>query len=118
MRPYRNKTTPCTGFFFCTPLGHETGLPNTKVFTLTQCVARPPGNLTTAMRVSIDIAVQRCEVRKVVQMMQHASVHLAHHYRHRWYAGVSFASVLALLLRLMVEFMLAIDIHFQGVMVG
>ena len=20
MRPYRNKTTPCTGFFFCTPL--------------------------------------------------------------------------------------------------
>ena len=22
MRPYRNKTTPCTGFFFCTPLGY------------------------------------------------------------------------------------------------
>ena len=72
-----------------------------------------------AMRVSIDIAVQRCEVRKVVQMMQHASVHLAHHYRHCWYAGVSFASFLTLLLGLMpVEFMLAIDTHFQGVMVG
>ena len=70
------------------------------------------------MQVSIDIAVQRCEVRKVVQMMQHASVHLAHHYRHHWYAGVSFTSVLALLLGLMVEFMLAIDTHFQGVMVG
>ena len=71
------------------------------------------------MRVSIDIAVQHCEVGKVVQMMQHVSVHLAHHYRHCWYAGVSFASVLMLLLRrLMVEFMLAIDTHFQGVMVG
>jgi hypothetical protein len=21
MSPYRNKTTPCTGFFFCIPLG-------------------------------------------------------------------------------------------------
>ena len=70
------------------------------------------------MRVSTDIAVQRCKVRKVVQMMQHASVHLAHHYCHRWYAGMSFAPVLALLLVLMVEFMLAIDTHFQGVMVG
>ena len=71
------------------------------------------------MRVSIDIAVQRCEVGKVMQMMQHVSVHLAHHYRHHWYAGVSFTSVLMLLLgRLMVEFMLAIDTHFQGVMVG
>jgi len=29
-----------------------------------------PGNLTTAMRVSIDIAVQHCKVRKVMQMMQ------------------------------------------------
>ena len=65
------------------------------------------------MRVSIDIAVQRCAVRKVVQMMQHASVHLAHHYGHRWYAGVSFGSILTLLLGLMVEFMLAIDTHFQ-----
>ena len=70
------------------------------------------------MRVSIDITVQHCKVRKVVQMMQPASVHLAHHYSHRWYADVSFASVLVLLLRLMVEFMLAIDNHFQGVMVG
>ena len=70
------------------------------------------------MQVSTDIAVQHCEVRKVVQMMQPASVHLAHHYHHRWYAGVSFASVLALLLGLNVEFMLAIDTHFQGVMVG
>ena len=67
---------------------------------------------------SIDIVVQCCGVRKVVQMMQPASVHLAHYYRHGWYAGVSFASVLALLLGLMVEFMLAIDTHFQGVMVG
>ena len=71
-----------------------------------------------AMRVSIDIAVQHCKVRKVVQMMQLASVHLAHHYRYHWYADVSFTSVLALLLGLMVEFMLAIDTHFQGVMVG
>ena len=70
------------------------------------------------MQVSIDIVVQRCEVRKVVQMMQHANVHLAHHYCHRYYAGVSFASVLALLLGPMVKFMLAIDTHFQGVMVG
>ena len=70
------------------------------------------------MQVSIDIAVQRCEVWQVVQMMQHASVHLADHYRPRWYAGVSFASVLALLLEPMVEFMLAIDTHFQGVTVG
>ena len=67
---------------------------------------------------SIDITVQHCKVRKVVQMMQHASVHLAHHYHHRWYAGVSFISVVVLLLRLMVEFMLAIGTHFQGVMVG
>ena len=57
-----------------------------------------------AMRVSIDIVVQCCEVSKVVQMMQSTSVHLAHHYRHWWYADVSFASVLTLLLRLMVEF--------------
>ena len=70
------------------------------------------------MQVSIDIVVQRCEVRKVVQMMQHAGVHLAHHYGHRWYAGVSLASVLVLLLGLMVKFMLAIDTHFQGLMVG
>ena len=53
-----------------------------------------------------------------MQMMQPASFHLAHHYSHCWYADVSFASVLVLLLRLMVEFMLAIDTHFQGVMVG
>ena len=70
------------------------------------------------MQVSIDITVQRCEVRKVMQMMQPDSVHLAHHYRHHWYAGVSFVSVLALSLRLMIEFVLAIDAHFQGVMVG
>ena len=24
MRPYRNKTTPCMGFFFCVPLGDHT----------------------------------------------------------------------------------------------
>ena len=23
MSPYRNKTTPCTRFFFCTPLGGD-----------------------------------------------------------------------------------------------
>ena len=71
-----------------------------------------------AMRVSIDITVQCCEVRKVMQMMQPGSVYLAHHYHHCWYAGVSFASVLKLLLRLMIKFMLAIEAHFQGVMVG
>ena len=93
---------------------------NLQGFHTNPCVARPPGNLAMAMRVSIDIVVQCCEVRKVVQsqMMQHASVHLAHHYSHRWYAGVSFASVLTLLLGLMVEFILAIDTHFQGLMVG
>ena len=68
------------------------------------------------MQVSIDIAVQRCKVRKVVQMMQPDSIHPAHHCHHHQYAGV--ASVLALLLGLMVEFVLAIDAHFQGVMMG
>ena len=70
------------------------------------------------MQVSIDIAVQHCNIRKVVQMMQPNSVHLAHHCSCHWNAGVSFTFVLPLLLRLMVEFVLAIDAHFQGVMVG
>ena len=34
MRPYRNKTTPCTGFFFCTPLGVlSTGVSMTLYFS-------------------------------------------------------------------------------------
>ena len=82
-----------------------------KVFTLTHVwldFQNWPGNLATAMRVSIDIAVRRCEVRKVMQLMQPDSIHLAHHYHCHWYADVSFMSVLALPLGLMVEFLLVL----------
>ena len=75
----RKKSTRYIKLKLCSPLELYSKV-NLQGFHANPCVARPPGNLATAMRVSIDIAVQHCEVRKVMQVMQPASVHLAHHH--------------------------------------